>query len=252
MCRSKAGLAGAGEWPQLQALWPDLHEKAVLDLGCGYGWHCIYAAQQGARQVVGLDSSSKMIKVAQEQNSHVKISYLLCDLEKYHYPSRAYDLVIANLVLHYVADLDSIYKKIRQTLRPGGVFLCNIEHPVFTSGVGQDWIYDAQGQPDHWPVDDYFRPGPRLTRFLGQDVRKYHHTLTQILDGLLQNGFILEAVQEALPPARMLQIPALQDELRRPMMLLVRVKKPDDLAPDQSEQMRNYAARLLCQTNRRY
>lgn len=111
MCRSKAGLAGAGEWPQLQALWPDLHEKAVLDLGCGYGWHCIYAAQQGARQVVGLDSSSKMIKVAQEQNSHVKINYLLCDLEKYHYPSRAYDLVIANLVLHYVADLDSITKK---------------------------------------------------------------------------------------------------------------------------------------------
>ena len=43
MSRSEKGLAGAGEWPVLQAMLPDFTQKQVLDLGCGYGWHCRYA-----------------------------------------------------------------------------------------------------------------------------------------------------------------------------------------------------------------
>lgn len=38
--RSLHGLAGAPEWPALQAMLPDLAGKRVLDLGCGYGWFC--------------------------------------------------------------------------------------------------------------------------------------------------------------------------------------------------------------------
>src|SRR5699024_12561430 len=51
--------------------------------------------------------------------------------------------------------------------------------------------------PLYWPVDGYFTPGPRQTRFLGCPVTKQHHTLTQILMGLLTRGFALEAVEEA-------------------------------------------------------
>ena len=56
---------------------------------------------------------------------------------------------------------------------------------------------------------------------------KQHHTLTQILMGLLNNGFELEKVEEVKPPEEMMDIPGMKDELRRPMMLLVKasVKK---------------------------
>ena len=37
MPRSMEGLSAAGEWHQLQPLFPDLKGKTVLDLGCGYG-----------------------------------------------------------------------------------------------------------------------------------------------------------------------------------------------------------------------
>ena len=40
MERSRNGLASAGEWPTLEAMLPDFSGKRVLDLGCGYGWHC--------------------------------------------------------------------------------------------------------------------------------------------------------------------------------------------------------------------
>ena len=44
MLRSKKGLSGAGEWREFQKLLPGFAGKRVLDLGCGYGWHCSYAA----------------------------------------------------------------------------------------------------------------------------------------------------------------------------------------------------------------
>lgn len=59
MNRSVQGLEGAGEWSQLKQLLPDFEGKRVLDLGCGYGWHCIYAAQQKAASVHGVDISKK-------------------------------------------------------------------------------------------------------------------------------------------------------------------------------------------------
>lgn len=135
--------------------------------------------------------------------------------------------MISNLVLHYIADLDAVYARIYRTLKPGGVFVFNIEHPVFTAGVGQDWIYDQDGRPRYWAVDDYYRPGERKTNFLGCEVTKQHHTLTQILMGLLKCGFVIEAVIEAEPPEEMMDVPGMVDELRRPMMLLVKVRKPE-------------------------
>ena len=91
--------------------------------------------------------------------------------------------------------------------------------------MGQDWIYSEDGRPKYWPIDNYFMPGERKTHFLGCEVTKQHHTLTQILMGVLNSGFALEAVEEAEPPEEMMDIPGMADEMRRPMMLLVRAKK---------------------------
>ena len=59
MARSTGGLEAAGEWHQLQPLFPAMEGSRVLDLGCGYGWHCKYAVEQGAAEALGLDLSEK-------------------------------------------------------------------------------------------------------------------------------------------------------------------------------------------------
>ena len=51
MSRSVEGLQGAGEWHILQKMLPDFTDKRVLDLGCGFGWHCIYAIEHGAKKL---------------------------------------------------------------------------------------------------------------------------------------------------------------------------------------------------------
>lgn len=222
MSRSKEGLAAAGEWRQLKPLFPPLQGKSVLDLGCGYGWLCKFAAEQGAAQVLGLDVSSKMIEEAKKRNKEHVIEYRVCGIEEYEYPENRWDCVVSNLALHYIETLEIIFQKVHRTLRPQGMFIFNIEHPVFTAGVGQDWIYSEDGRPQYWPVDHYFIPGERSTHFLGCEVVKQHHTLTQILMGLLNHGFELKAVEEAKPPEEMMGLPGMKDELRRPMMLLVK------------------------------
>ena len=224
MSRSRQGLSGAGEWWQLKELFPPLAGKCVLDLGCGYGWHCKYAVEQGATRVLGLDISEKMLTEARRRNADERITYRLCSMTDYEYPESEWDCVISNLALHYIADLDSIYAGVSSTLRPGGRFIFNIEHPAFTAGVGQDWVYAEDGRALYWPIDDYFKPGARVTHFLGCDVVKQHHTLTQILMGLIRHGFAIEAIQEAEPSPEQLSIPGMADELRRPMMLMVRAQ----------------------------
>ena len=231
MPRSRDGLRSAGEWSQLKPLLPPLEGKSVLDLGCGYGWHCKFAEEQGAIRVLGLDLSRKMLETARTRNAGERIEYRICGIEEYEYPESTWDCVVSNLVLHYIENLERIFQSVHRTLKRDGIFLFNIEHPVFTAGVGQDWIYtDAADTrtPKYWPVDDYFLPGERHTRFLGCDVVKQHHTLTQILMGLLNNGFELKAVEEAEPPREMLELPGFKDELRRPMMLLVKAAARKD------------------------
>lgn len=221
MPRSRDGLSAAGEWSQLKAMFPPLQGKTVLDLGCGYGWHCKFAAEQGASQVLGIDLSRRMIAEAKKLHRENTIEYLVCRIEEYAYPANMWDCVVSNLALHYIENIEGVFQKIYKTLKPGGVFILNMEHPVFTAGVGQDWIYTEAGEALYWPVDNYFFPGERNTHFLGCNVVKQHHTLTQILMGLLKNGFELKAVEEAQPPEEM------KDELRRPMMLLVKAAKKE-------------------------
>lgn len=224
MARSVGGLEAAGEWHQLQPLFPKLAGKRVLDLGCGYGWHCKYAAEHGAAEVLGIDVSERMLDEARRRNAGPRIEYQLCGIKDYDYPESTWDLVVSNLALHYVEDLGHVFENVYRTLVSGGAVLFNIEHPTFTAGMNQSWIYNEDGTPRYWTVDDYFRPGVRHTNFLGCDVVKQHHTLTQILGGLLATGFTLQAIEEAEPSASMMDLPGMSDELRRPMMLLVKVR----------------------------
>src|SRR5690349_4865449 len=92
MRRSIGGLPAAGEWHEFQKLLPDLRGKTVLDLGCGYGWHCRYAAGQGADTVIGIDLSEKMLKEAQRRTINPRITYLRGPIEELSFGPESFDL----------------------------------------------------------------------------------------------------------------------------------------------------------------
>lgn len=227
MSRSKLGLAGAGEWDALKKLMPDLIDKQVLDLGCGFGWHCIYAIENGASSVVGVDISQKMLELAREKTHYHQVKYILSAMEDIDFPDESFDIILSSLAFHYVADYELLIKKIYRMLKPGGNLIFTVEHPVFTAYGKQDWYYNEEGEILHFPVDNYYYEGKRTAIFLGEKVTKYHRTLTTYLNTLLANGFVINQVVEPQPPESMLEIPGMKDELRRPMMLIVSANKKE-------------------------
>src|SRR5260370_32305556 len=100
--RSVEGLEAAPEWPSLRALLPDMHGLAVVDLGCGFGWFCRWARQQGAAAVLGIDVSEKMLAQARATTMDPAISYLKADMNSARLPQAAFDLAYSSLALHSV------------------------------------------------------------------------------------------------------------------------------------------------------
>ena len=74
-------------------------------------------------------------------------------------------------------------------------------------------------------VDNYYYEGKREAVFLGEKVIKYHRTLTTYLKCLLSKGFELKHVIEPQPSPEMIELPGMKDEMRRPMMLIVKAEK---------------------------
>lgn len=170
MLRSTQGLEGAGEWRELQKLLPDFAGKRVLDLGCGYGWHCGYAAGHGAAYVLGTDLSEKMLETARIKNSAPAIQYRRSAMEDLNFPAGSFDVVLSSLALHYVRDFGPLAENIFRWLTPGGTFVFSAEHPVFTAYGSQDWYYGPDGEILHFPVDNYYYEGERDAVFLGEHV----------------------------------------------------------------------------------
>ena len=223
--RSVQGLSAAGEWHELERLLPGFSGKRVLDLGCGFGWHCRYASDHGAAAVIGVDLSEKMLEKAKADTHDESIHYVRAAMEDVDFPPASFEVVLSSLALHYVKDYPALVRKVREWLAPGGDFVFTCEHPVFTAQGPQDWEYDREGNIRHFPVDRYFVEGERDACFLGERVVKYHRTLTTLLETLLENGFLLLHVKEPQPPAEMLSRPGWADELRRPMMLAVAARR---------------------------
>ena len=225
MLRSQKGLQGAGEWSELRKILPAFQGKSVLDLGCGYGWHCRYAAEHNAARVLGTDISEKMLSTARRINAAPQIEYRRAAMEDLQFAAGTFDVVLSSLAFHYVKDFAPLVANIFDWLRPDGSFVFSVEQPVFTAYGTQDWYYDQDGKILHFPVDNYYYEGQREAIFLGEKVIKYHRTLTSYLNTLLCSGFVLEHVIEPQPPTEMLHLAGMKDEMRRPMMLLVSARK---------------------------
>src|SRR5271167_2649382 len=75
--RSERGLAVVYEWAAFQRLLPpSLGDLRVLDLGCGLGYFAREARARGAREVVGVDLSERMLDAARAQTDDPGITYL--------------------------------------------------------------------------------------------------------------------------------------------------------------------------------
>ncbi len=223
--RSVAGFEGAPEWASIKSLIPDLKNSRVADLGCGFGWFCRWAREQGASEVFGVDVSQNMLSRAKEMTKDPGIHYEQADLEEVSLGESTYDLVYSSLTFHYLENLEGLIEKIHRALQPGGWLVFSAEHPVFTAPSNPEWT-QLDGHQNIWPVNQYLVEGPRITNWLADGVTKQHRTLGTYVNMLLRQGLVLKHLEEWRPTAEQIdQHPELKIELERPMFFIAAAQR---------------------------
>jgi SAM-dependent methyltransferase len=222
------GLNDVLEIPAFRSLLPNLHNKKVLDLGCGFGESCKWYVANGAECVVGVDISDKMITKAKQEFSDNRIEYVNQSIEDIELKPNNFDLVLSSLAFHYVANFAKLVKRIYACVKPAGTLIFSQEHPVATAKkVSDGWVKDQNGKKVHWILDDYADEGIREQRWFIDGVIKYHRTLSTIINTLIQTGFQIESVLEPTATVESEEKnESLKEERRRPPFLIVKAQKP--------------------------
>lgn len=200
------------EIPALFSMLPDLKNKRVLDLGCGFGEHCKRFIECGAKKVVGIDISEKMLEVARNENSDQNIIYINMPMEKIAELNEQFDIVVSDIY---------------NMLDTEGIFLYSQENPLCTCHSGGNrWTRDEQGNKIHLNLANYGIEGERESVWFVDNVKKYHRTFSTIINTLINAGFSIERMIEPLPTEEILeQYPDYKDLFHKPDFLLLRVKK---------------------------
>jgi toxoflavin synthase len=114
----------------------ELTGQRVLDLACGFGFYTRQLKQRGAAQVVGVDISPEMVRLARakEQEDPTGVEYRVGDA--IHLPLLGpFDLVTAVYLLNYAESKDQMLGMCRSAydnLVAGGRFVAYTVNPAFT------------------------------------------------------------------------------------------------------------------------
>jgi SAM-dependent methyltransferase len=183
----------------------DLRGRRVLCLAGGGGQQSAAFALLGA-EVTVFDLSDEMLARDREAADHYGLEVQLMqgdarDLSAL--PTDGFDVVWQAHSLSFIPDLDVLFDGVARVLRPGGVYHLSGWNPV-AYGADERWTGEgyllAEGYAEgHEAVcgDGYWDiagPEGQTRRVAGP--REFRHTLTAILNGLIERGFVLLDVHE--------------------------------------------------------
>lgn len=100
-------------------------EKVVLDIGCGTGTQCGDIADS-VKQVTGIDISGKLLTIAKQRMAERKlddVEFLQTSLFDERFQPGSFDVVMAFYVLHFFEDIDAVFKRIQDLLKPDGLLI---------------------------------------------------------------------------------------------------------------------------------
>ena len=107
---------------EIKILIPLKKEMTALEYGAGTGITS-FLLKDHLKEITLMDNSVEMVKVMNEKIELTKVKNLKAinfDLEQNDYNPGKFDFIFTQMVLHHVADIDSIIRKFSQLLNPGG------------------------------------------------------------------------------------------------------------------------------------
>ena len=109
----------------------------VIEVGCGDGRDAKEIIKR-ASQYIGIDPSEGLLRIAKDNNPTG--TFILADALSYSYPAQQ-DIIFAFASLLHVNrnDLSLVFKKVKDSLRTGGIFYISLkERPEYIEEIKED------------------------------------------------------------------------------------------------------------------
>ena len=90
--------------------------RRLLEVGCGWGELAQWLARDTGAEVVAVDLSPRMVKLARERGVDAEVG----DVQALPFVDASFDVAVAAWMLYHVADLDRGVAELARVLRPGG------------------------------------------------------------------------------------------------------------------------------------
>ena len=134
----RANNMAQGHQPLIEALLEDLTSNSdnlnsILDLGCGTGAFLAQAAASGFAKTCGVDTSPKMIAIAQKNAPTATIK--LGDFTQIPWASSSFDNIVTIEAIYYCSEPIQVLQEVVRTLKPGGRFDLIIDYYEESSGT---------------------------------------------------------------------------------------------------------------------
>ena len=188
--------------PVRRALGPVAGLEA-LDLGCGTGRHALWLASQGAK-VTAVDFSAEMLARARAKPGAQAVRFVEHDLHRpLPFENASFDRVVSGLVLEHIEHLGRFYFEARRVLRPSGLGVFSTLHPsMFLRGSRARFLDPSSGESVYPGSND--------------------HSLSDVLQPLLESGLALRSIEEASPTAELAaRHPRAEKHMGWPMLLVL-------------------------------
>lgn len=110
-----------------------LDNKTVLDIGCGSGHSLLYTAQRGAKELWGLDLSSKQIDNARNllASNNIRANLFVSPMEDNPgIPHNYFDFVYSIYAFGWTTDIKKSIELVHTYLKKNGVFIFSWDNPL--------------------------------------------------------------------------------------------------------------------------
>jgi ubiquinone/menaquinone biosynthesis C-methylase UbiE len=170
----------------------DIRDKNVLCLAAGGGQQSAVFGILGANVTV-FDIAEGQLEGDKKAAEHYgyKITTVQGDMSDLSALSDNYfDLVFQAPSMGYIPDVKQVYSEVARVLKLGGLYRADAQNPL--SQFVDEGSWDGKGYRISVPYSVIEKK-----RAEDKDVIEYRHYLSEALNGLIDNGFTIERVEEA-------------------------------------------------------
>jgi ubiquinone/menaquinone biosynthesis C-methylase UbiE len=227
--------------PAFFEMLPDVNGLLGLDIGCGEGHNTRLLVRRGAR-VTAIDISGVFVKHAREleERETLGIDYQVASAVELPFADGTFDFITAFMSFMDIPETDRVIAEAYRVLKANGFLQFSITHPCFDTPHRRN-LQDEKGLTYAIEVGDYFRnlhgetiewlfsaAPPQVSAGLPKfRVPRFTRTLSQWLNLLIEQGFILERIAEPRPSdATVQKCRDLQDAQVVAYFLHIRGRKP--------------------------